>query len=370
MEAVKLMFKCKFSDCVLARHEDDKRVLRNMDVFTEAPLFEFHGQYHHGASSGSIEYLLNGNKIHLNMIWDTERLQLTLRQDESSTEHLVIDSIGEYSHFVIYVSSVTAVKTVHYKANQYENGNDNIFIIPKYGVKYQKMIDPTTGYTFNPLSVDTGSDEPLMDIVSSATACDAEEDCVGIIRWTNRNRKTWFSLQSFKSAVGAATMHPLDEETADYVQFRKMSLVYQGKDGSDTAADCEVIRSRQSTYPMIQYDYNYNIPVKNIDFSSVTDAETGGIIIGAGVWSRCWTKLSATSKLDCKQLCESRGEAGFAWSESNAQPTCLCYGFDSKSVALNKYSSDDAKSIHNPCDAFYGRQNDPVTTWIDLADPQ
>jgi len=341
-----------------------------MDVFTEAPLFEFHGQYHHGSSSGNIQYLLNGNKIHLNMIWDTGQLKVTLRQEESNTEHTIIDSAGEYSHFVIYVSSVTAVKTVLYKANQYENGNDNIFIIPKYGVKYQKMIDATSGYTFNPLSVDTGSDEPLMDIVSSATACDAEEDCVGIVRWTNRNRKTWFSLQSFKSAVGAATMYPLDEETADYVQFRKMSLVYQGKDGSDTAADCEVIRSRQSTYPMIQYDYNYNIPVKNIDFSSVTDAETGGIIIGSGVWSRCWTKLEATSKLTCKQLCENRGEAGFAWSESNAQPTCLCYGFDSKAVALNKYSSDDAKSIHNPCDAFYGRQNDPVTTWIDLADEQ
>jgi len=370
MEAVKLMFKCKFSDCVLARHEDDKRVLRNVDTFTEAPLFEFHGQYHHGASGGSIQYLLNGNKIHLNMIWDTERLKVTLRQDESSTEHTIIDSAGEYRMFVIYVSSVTAVKTVLYKANQYENGNDNIFIIPKYGVNYQRMIDPTTGYTFNPLSVDTGADEPLMDMVSSQTACDAEEDCVGIIRWTNRNRKTWFSLQSFKSAVGAATMYPLDEETAEYVQFRKMSLVYQGKDGADTSADCEVVASRQATYPMIQYNYDYNIPVKNIDFSSVTDTETGGIIIGAGVWSRCWTKLSATSKLACKQLCESRGEAGFAWSESNAQPTCLCYGFDSKAVALNKYSSDDAKSIHNPCDAFYGRVNDPVTTWLDLADPQ
>ena len=370
MEAVKLMFKCKFSDCVLARHEDDKRVLRNVDTFTEAPLFEFHGQYHHGASGGSIQYLLNGNKIHLNMIWDTERLKVTLRQDESSTEHTIIDSAGEYRMFVIYVSSVTAVKTVLYKANQYENGNDNIFIIPKYGVNYQRMIDPTTGYTFNPLSVDTGADEPLMDMVSSQTACDAEEDCVGIIRWTNRNRKTWFSLQSFKSAVGAATMYPLDEETAEYVQFRKMSLVYQGKDASDTAADCEVVASRQATYPMIQYNYDYNIPVKNIDFSSVTDTETGGIIIGAGVWSRCWTKLSANSKLACKQLCENRGEAGFAWSESNAQPTCLCYGFDSKAVALNKYSSDDAKSIHNPCDAFYGRVNDPVTTWIDLADPQ
>ena len=59
---------------------------------------------------------MKGNKIHLNMMWDTGRLKVTLRQEESSTEHTIIDSAGEYSHFVIYVSSVTAVKTVLYKA--------------------------------------------------------------------------------------------------------------------------------------------------------------------------------------------------------------------------------------------------------------
>ena len=32
------------------------------------------------------------------MIWDTERLKVTLRQDESSTEHTIIDSAGEYRH--------------------------------------------------------------------------------------------------------------------------------------------------------------------------------------------------------------------------------------------------------------------------------
>ena len=368
METVKELFKCRFSDCVLVRHEDDKRTLTNIDVFTEAPLFEFHGQYQHGKSGGTIEYLLNGVKIIITMNWNTELLQLTLREDGNPTEHVIISDEGEYSHFVIYISSVTAVKTVLYKANQYEDGNDEIYIIPKYGKKYQKILEATYGYTFNLQSVDTGAEAPLMDIVSAETACDSEEDCVGIIRWTNRHRKTFFSLQSFKSAVGSNTMYNLEEETVDYVQFKKMSLVYRGKDITDTAADCEVIRSRQSTYPMVTFEKEYNIPVKNIDFSSVTDEATGAIIIGGGVWTKCWKKLSATSKLDCKLLCESRGNAGFAWSDTNAAPVCLCYGFDAKSVALNKYSSDEAKTISNPCDVFFARVNDPVTTWLDLRD--
>ena len=220
---------------------------------------------------------------------------MTLREDGNPTEHVIISDEGEYSHFVIYISSVTAVKTVLYKANQYEDGNDEIYIIPKYGKKYQKMLEATYGYTFNLQSVDTGAEAPLMDIVSAETACDSEEDCVGIIRWTNRHRKTFFSLQSFKSAVGLNTMYNLDEETADYVQFKKMSLVYRGKDITDTAADCEVIQSRQSTYPMVTFEKEYNIPVKNIDFSSVTDEATGAIIIGGGVWTKCWKKLSAAA---------------------------------------------------------------------------
>ena len=104
--------------------------------------------------------------------------------------------------------------------------------------KYQKMLDLTTGYTFNIPQVDTAQyrdpytvhhdHDTLMDISSAKTACDSEEDCVGIIGWEYRNRNTLFSLQSYKSAVGTATMYKLEEEIVEYVRFEKMSIVCPG----------------------------------------------------------------------------------------------------------------------------------------------
>jgi hypothetical protein len=374
MGVVKSMFKCKSTGhCVIARHDDDNRVLNNIEVFTAAPEFEFHGQYHHGSSSGNIQYLLNGNKIHFNIEWDTNKLIVSLSKDGSEKKEVFVNATGEYSHFVIKISSKTAVRTVIYNANQYQEGHHNIFIVPKYGVKYQKMIKENgvkTKWFYQPSSVDfpLGVNGILMDLISSTTACDAEEDCVGVIRWTKRYRNTWFSLQSFKSAVGTANMYKINNNTHDYVLFQKMSLVYQGKDGSDTAAECEVIKSGQPTYPNIIYNYDYNIPVKKINFpTSLSDPLTGSIIIGEGVWSRCWTKQVATNKTDCKKQCEGTGKAGFAWSDKNV---CLCYLFDSKAVALTNYNSNNDKSIYNPCDAYLGRQNDPVTKWIDLSETQ
>ena len=112
---------------------------------------------------------------------------------------------------------------------------------------------------------------------------------------------------------------------------------------------------------MVSFDTVYDIPILNVDLTSTTDAETGAVEIGSGIWTNCWEKQDNMDKTNCMATCQQQGWNGFASSNSGV---CLCYHIKSEDIQLYKYDSDTAKTEYNPCDTK--RRNNPQTTWTQI----
>lgn len=361
MTTVHDIFRCTYSDCVMTRHDDDKRTLTNVELFVDPPNFEIHGTYVHGVSSGAIIYSINGMKMTLTIEWTRSRVSIQMYEHFVYNKNMnIIDQQGEYKHFSIIIGK-NQVKAKLYKAQyfHFEHGAP-IWIAPNYGTKYRLATVEPGGYAFTPLSPDTREEMSLLHRDAAEYECDIEEDCIGIIRWETLNGNTLFSLYTFKTV--SAKMQTISATmTSDFDYYGKMSFFYKGKDSTDPSATCSLIVSRQSKYPMVSFDTVYDIPILNVDLTSTTDAETGAVEIGSGLWTNCWEKQDNMDKTNCMATCQQQGWNGFASSKSRV---CLCYHIKSEDIQLYKYDSDTAKTEYNPCDTK--RRNNPQTTWTQI----
>jgi hypothetical protein len=183
-------------------------------------------------------------------------------------------------------------------------------------------------------------------------------------------RGTFFSLYTLKNVIGSRILYPINgeiEKQTEFIYLQKMSLFYKGKDTAELTATCSVVQARQNYYPMVNYTTSYNIPVTDINFTSVVESQTKAVEIGNGIWSNCWEKQDAVINIkDCYETCRSKSWHGFAWS--NVTNTCLCYRINKNNIKLNKYTdslySTDSKTVYNPCDA--SNPNTPKTSWLDI----
>ena len=363
------LFACTFSDCELTRHVDDKKTMSNVDFYLDPPKFEFHGLYKHGFSSGTMLLSVNAQKISLVVEWDLKHLKLELVEEYTRIRHPVLQVSGTYRRFVLLVDG-QSVRVKLYKMMEYDTSDSESWLTPTYGEKYRIADAVQVGHSFNVVSDDTGTDTPILLMGEAEYACDIQEDCSGIIQWSVMTRGTFFSLYTLKNVVGSSILYPISEEVAKQNEFtflHKMSFFYKGKNDAELTATCSVVKPRQASYPMVNYTTTYNVPVTDINFTSVVEPQTKAVEIGNGIWTNCWEKQAVGINIqDCYQTCRSKLWYGFAWS--NVTKVCLCYRIDKNNVKLNKYTdslhSTDSKTLHNPCDA--SNPNTPKTAWIDI----
>lgn len=362
------LFACTFSDCELSRHIDDKKTMSNIDFYLDPPKFEFHGIYKHGFSSGTITFSINAQKISLDIEWDLKNIKIDIIEEYTLIKHTVLQTSGSYKRFVLLIDG-NSVRVRLYKMKEYDdNSQSQSWLVPIYGKKYRISDKVKTGYAFNVPSDDTGIDTPILILEQAEYACDIQEDCSGIIQWEAITRGTLFSLYTYKNVVGSSILYPISDEIGkqnDFIYLHKMSMFYKGKNEADLTSTCAVIKARQASYPMVNYSTTYNIPVTDINFTSVVEPQTKAVEIGNGIWTNCWEKQDGGVNIkDCYQTCRSKSWHGFAWS--NVTNTCLCYRINKNNIKLNKYTdslhSTDSKSVYNPCDV--SNQNTPKTSWI------
>ena len=356
------LFACTFSDCELRRHVDDKQTLTNIDLSLDAPVFEFSGRYHHGFSSGHVILSLNGKKVTLIIEWGPSRLTIGILEDFTGHERRIVEQNGELKHFVLIIDN-KSVKVQLYNAKEYMDGTDQLWMAPSYGVKYRHILQELEGYSFQVRSTDTGLDTPLMGVKEAEHACDIEEDCMGLVRWKDLHKETYFSLYTLKSTVGDSIMYPMSVEEVDFDFYQKMSLFYKGKEDSGTVTACTVVGPRQSKYPRVSLKTTYNIAVTDVIVQQQRDIETQSVPVGNGVWTNCWERAEGVqTKMDCFNTCKQNWY-GFAFVE-RSPAVCLCYHIHKDDIQLDKYYSADRRSTYNPCDA-QDRQN-PKTKWIEI----
>lgn len=354
------LFACTFSDCELSHHIDDKKTLANIDFSLDAPFFEFSGSYQHGFSSGSLVLSLNGKKITLNVKWVLERLEISFLEAFTGIIHKVIEIEAELKHFTMTINS-EKVHVQLYQAEEYREGTQSLLLAPFYGVKYRRVLRELQGYSFNIKSTDTGIDTPLLSVQEAEYACDIQEECMGFVRWEQLHKDTYFSLYTLKSSVGESILYAMSEEEMEWDFFEKMSLFYKGKEGSSTSTtSCVTIRPRQSKYPRVNLKTTYNIAV-----TDVIEYTEMGVQVGNGVWTNCWERANGpTTKSECFMECQTQNWYGFAFASGTGGPVCLCYHIDKDDIQLDKYYSEDRRTVYNPCDA-QDRQN-PNTKWIEI----
>jgi len=357
------IFQCTYSDCVLARHKDDKHTLLNIETLVDPPKFEIRGMYQHGVSSGEIIYAINGMKLTITIEWTPLKILIKMYEHfVYNQEFEIINESGEYQYFSIVLGNgnvkVKLYHSHHFTLSQLQS--EVLWLAPAYGTKYRMANIEQGGYVFNIISQDTDEEIPLLHLEAAEYACDKEEDCTGIVRWRELTRKTMYSLYTFKTAVGQNRLYPLDNQPFDF--YNKMSLFYKGNEGMDTS--CLPIEARQSHYPMVSFDTTYDIPVSHVDISSAIDEETGAIEIGNGIWTNCWDRMTTGTKQDCLNKCQQQQWHGFAWADANNirdDAVCLCYRIKSTDIKLHKFYSDTSKTEFNPCDTM--TRNNPQTSW-------
>ena len=363
MADVTNLFACTFSDCELSRHDDDKITLSNIDFALDAPFFEFIGRYQHGFSSGNIILSLNGKKVTMVVTWTVSRLKISILEEFTRTSHTIIDKEAEFKHFTMTINSNKVGVRLYY-AERYQDGTQPLLLAPNYGVKYRRVRRELEGYSFNIRSTDTGIDTPLLSVQEAEYACDIEEECMGFVRWEVLHKDTYFSLYTLKSSVGDSVLYPLSTEEDERDFFEKMSFFYKGKEESSTSASCNVVRPRQAKYPRVNLKTTYNIAVTDVIAQNQKDEDTQSIPVGNGVWTNCWERVEGeTTKIGCFKECQQQNWYGFAFV-GGSDAVCLCYHIHKDDIQLDKYYSEDRRTIYNPCDA-QDRQN-PNTKWIEI----
>ena len=221
---------------------------------------------------------------------------------------------------------------------------EKLYMAPLFEEKYVKQIENIDmGYIAN-------EDTPYLMWNRVEHSCDQHPTCLGIIQWDTPHKETLYSMYFASDNINTKIYNVEPMPSQPYTFFKRMSLVYQGRDVE--TSKCNIISSKMSKFPSVTWDEVYDIPLENIDLSLVKDEDIPeAVIIGNGLWTRCWEKVDATSKSDCYSKAKQAGVYGFAYAED--ENVCIVYKHLKKpeKVKLGKYNSENRLTEFHPCES-------------------
>lgn len=334
--------------CSMVEHPDNEAGIVGMTTTLLSCSFEFNFKYIHGKSSGSEHYIVNGFDFIIETEWNLEKLTLTLSSPKWNVDSPdVFEFTGEIVMITLLMES-ESFKIKVYKSFSPQSGTEQIFLAPLYENNYMRILDETPIYALV-------SDHPSLQFDTTEYLCDLEPKCLGIIQWTVPFRENLFTMYSEVPLEGFEE-YSMNEYT-EYIVYKKMSLVYQGRTSSTSS--CDVVKPGLAKYPSVSYSETYDMPINNIDLSLSTDADTNSIIIGNGLWSNCWKRYkNIRTKKDCKDQAVTDKVYGFAFSDD--EKICIVYHEmdDANKIKLGRYNSESRRTLFNPCGI--------TTKWISM----
>jgi len=337
------IFDCVAAECTFEPSDTNEDSIRGLETRLLSPSFEIRIKYVHGASSGTVHYLVNGLDFYMVTDWTAHSFKIELLNTLGFTN----TTIHVPESVMLFRMVVEDGKPVYqiYK-NYFPSPSEKgvLFLAPLFEEKYVRLVDTIDDYVLV-------EDLPYTERDTVEHACDMEPLCEGIVQWDTPFRENLFSLYSESAAVEGFESYSMPSNAHTF--YRKMSLVYQGR---DSASKCDTISSNRAQYPRVQYTETYDIPIENIDLSLAKDDETPSIIIGNGLWTQCWTRVDAGTKTECYEKARDAGTFGFAFSE--AENVCLVYReiTDPTRIKLGRYNSESRLNIFHPC-------NTDTTSW-------
>ena len=345
------ILKCDVSDCNIEVDESDDNTLMGVSFSKEDNTFYFKADYNHGNSKGRLTLDVNNRVLFLDMDWSPAGCLIHLQNADVS--YVVVDVSQDIAHVrwsLVASSSTEASMQVELYPQTYPAPHATLrtLVAPTYDAKYRVTRISLTGSSFNVPSADTGGDRPILTKIEAERDCDTIPECEGILQWNTYTRESWFSLYTSDSSLTVNKKEvTLYADTGSSTFLRKMSHVYKGKKSTDE--ECAPVLARQSRYPSASYREHYNGPIQNIDISRAVDADTGAINVGNGIWTNCWTRNPATTKVGCKEAAANNGAYGFAFHGS----VCIIYSgiTNPNNIQLNRFNSETSKTIYEPCDS-------------------
>lgn len=348
-----IVFECDRGDCEVERATDDDFSIANIQSRLVSPSFEFILSYEHGVSSGTVKYLVNGNEFLIELVWNTHRLEMTLGNNKFGYDTFVYGSVkavrivveAGQMYFSVYKSHVLLPNE---PTQEY---SPTVLLAPKYDTKYREIREEMQGQAVVPIE---GIDEIIISKFEKIEyICDITPTCHGILQWDQPFRESWFSMYT-TSYIADGISYAIPP---GYTYLKKMSLVYAGR--RTPLSNCEIVKSGMPQYPTVGYIEKYDVPIVNLDISLAKDEDTDSVVIGSGLWTKCWKRGVAKTKKDCRDEAEAAGFFGFAWSSE--QKICIIYNGigDSKKIKLGRYNSVQRLTLFHPC-------NDNLATWREL----
>jgi len=339
------VFECERTDCSLHLSESDDHTLMGVHSSVSQTVFTFRIQYTHGNSVGRRQYLVNGRHWTLDMDWTHEHCRIQIGTDSlqtvvnsnEATEYAVLKIQGDNLLTWVYPVILPVVVA----------STQNIWLAPRYTIKYLRRVVDLTGNYFNAPSEDTNQERILMTRRGAEMECDLYAECIGLIRWHSVFKKTLYSMFSTSNFIDGHTLADISTSPMGYEYFAKTSHIYRGRIRSDS--NCVRAKPGLSKYPSVEYTEEYNIPIQNADLRLVEDQETGAVQVGHGIWTKCWThKPDIRTKHECYQEAQ-KSNFGFAFSDKNN--ACLIYSgiTDPSKIQLDKFSDETLLSINDPC---------------------
>ena len=330
------LFKCSTSDCTMVEHPDNEAGIIGLETTLLSRSFEFTMKYVHGQSSGSEHYIINGHDFVIETEWTLDKLKMTIASLKWTD---VFEFTGEIVMITLLMESLPQSETFQmkvYRSFSPQSGSEQIFLAPFYENNYMRIMDENPTYTLV-------SENPSLQFNATEYLCDLEPKCLGIIQWSTPFRENLFTMYSEVPVVGYEEYYM--KEYTDYITYKKMSLVYQGR----TTSTCDVVKPGLAKYPSVTYSETYDMPIDDIDLSLTTDSETDSIIIGNGLWDNCWKRYkNITTKEGCKDQAVQDKVYGFAFSDKNV---CIVYHKmnDPTKIKLGRYNSESRRTLFNPC---------------------
>jgi len=343
------VFRCVLNDCTLRISDNDDQTLINLQHSLVGSLFEFTMNYEHGYSTGRVQLIVNLITTTLEFHWDMLSLTISI-STELYGKTTIVSENKYYKRVTLSIALNTLIIKLYPETRVVYDHNNDVWLAPNYIKNYQDIDDPhLSGRFFRIKSEDTGFERVYLTFKHAEYDCDMEPECDGIIQWDIIFEETYYSLYTEKSFVNNAKLRPLNSVTNKYTYLKKMSFYYRGKNnGQDT---CEKILPKQSKYPTIPYKEYYNTPIRDIDIDSVLDQETGSVVVGDGVWTKCWKKVEKQTKSECYNHAKFIDKVyGFAFSDD--PPVCLIYTGISKNtnIKLDRFTNEQRLSLDDPCD--------------------
>ena len=336
------LFKCSASDCTLTEHPHNEAGIVGLETTVLPRSFEFKLKYVHGKSSGSEHYIVNGFDFIIETEWNLDKLKMTINAPKFNLQTSDLFNFdGEIVMITLLMESLPQgerFKIKLYRTYSPQSDSKQIFLAPLYENNYMRILDENPTYALV-------SQNPSLQFNATEYLCDLEPKCIGIIQWTVPFRENWFTMYS-EVPVKGFEEYFMNEYT-QYVAYKKMSLVYQGRELSTST--CNVVEPGLAKYPSVTYSETYDMPIDDIDLSLSTDVETDSIIIGNGLWDNCWKRYKdITTKKGCKDQAVKDKVYGFAFSDKNV---CIVYHKmkDPTKIKLGRYNSESRRTLFNPC---------------------